>query len=539
MEPMRKQRLWIYGGISAIMLLCMLAYPAGYDQSVFSAGGRMIVEQGAVPYRDFLDTKPPIIFYIYATAHALFGDGIIAVRLLDVLLQGLSLYVLFRVLQRVFAEQDVAIKAVLIYTVLYVSSGYWMTAQSESYALIPSLLVFSGVISFETEELTKGKLLRLGLLLALSITVLFFLKYTLASIAFGVVGHLLFTSKVPLAKRISLLAYFGGGVLLLFALAILVFEVTGIYEAALQAINWVSGYGNITPLLDKSTIRQQYFLDFPSNLLLTLSPTFFILSVIGFYTFHSSRGLPPLRDRIGVETLRAILYWFLATGLLGVLLERKAMTYHYSRVFWVVAVTITVAWISIAKRYKEAGENKPLKKSWRTYSALILAGIPIVFFSPLTRIISHPLQWSWLALTNDMRAQHERLKFDNYYGHERSILKEYFADKLAAGENIFLWGHFVELYSILARTPTTICLTNTPLVTEWTPLDWKRQLIAQLEAQRPKYILIERNDVHSFINGRSVDSHAMMLEWADFKNFLERHYRNDTTIGSFSVYAHL
>jgi hypothetical protein len=40
----------------------MLAYPFAYDQSVFAVGGEMAVKNGAIEYRDFIDTKPPIIF---------------------------------------------------------------------------------------------------------------------------------------------------------------------------------------------------------------------------------------------------------------------------------------------------------------------------------------------------------------------------------------------------------------------------------------------------------------------------------------------
>lgn len=537
---MHKERTWIYLAISACLLLCMLAYPAGYDQSVFSAGGRMIVEQGALPYRDFLDTKPPIIFYLYATAHALFGDDIVAVRLLDIVLQALALYVLFRVLQRVFIDAKIAIQAVLIYTVLYVSSGYWMTAQSESYAMLPSVLVFWSMFRFETEELTRGKLVRLGLVIACSITFLFFLKYTLASIAFGVVGYTLLSSKVDVSKRMFLLVSFGAGILLLFGIVALVFEAVGMYGPALQNIDWVSGYGNITPLLDKATIRQQYFLDFPSNLLLTVSPLFFILSVIGFYKLHSRSGEVSVHAHVSTNTLKSILYWFLATGLLGVLLERKSMTYHYSRVFWIVAATTAIAWVWLSTRRAELSvAERRSRSSWKRYVVMLVAAIPIVFYSPLTRIISHPLQWSWLRLTNNMNAQLDRLEFDSYYGHERIALKKYFDDKLATNDNVFLWGHFVGLYSLLQKTPSTICLTNTPLVTAWTPVRWKQRLLSQLDSQRPKYIVVEHNDVHSFINARSVDSYAMMLEWTEFKHFLERHYTNDTRIGSFSVYARL
>jgi 4-amino-4-deoxy-L-arabinose transferase-like glycosyltransferase len=534
--PIQRTGIYFLLSISALLLFCMLAYPAGYDQSVFSAGGRMIIEQGAVPYRDFLDTKPPIIFYIYATAHGLFGDGILAVRLLDLILQIFSLYVFFRIVKKIFTESTIAILAVFIYTILYVSSGYWMTAQSESYAIIPSLLIFWGVIRFETEELTNGKIVGLGVLLSLCIVILFFLKYTLASIAIGVAGHLFFTSKAPLAKKVSLISYFATGLVIFFAAIALLFEFSGSFGWALQNIAWVSGYSELHPLFGATTIRKVYFHDFPLNLLLTITPTFFILSTIGLFRLHSSSGALLLRSHVGVETLRSLLYWFLATGLFGVLLERKSMPYHYSRVFWICSIVIAFAWTSLARRQERSLERK--RFSWKALSLLILVSTLVIFYSPLTKIVSHPLQWAWFAITNNEAAQYARMKSDNFYADERIELEKYFTGKLTPEDNIFLWGHFVEVYILLDKTPTTLCLTNTPLVTAWTPPEWKQQLLSQLEAQRPKYLLVQYDDsYYSFINGRDVDSYTMMRDWAGLNQFVASHYREDTVLKSFKIYA--
>jgi hypothetical protein len=536
--PNKRTGIYFLFSISALLLLCMLAYPAGYDQSVFSAGGRMIIEQGAVPYRDFLDTKPPIIFYIYAAAHAVFGDGIFAVRLFDLMLQVVSLYIFFRIVQKIFAEPSVAILAVFAYTVMYVSSGYWMTAQSESYAIIASILIFWGLIKFETEEqVKKSQLFRLGLLLSLSIVFLFFLKYTLASLAFGIVGHLLFTSKASFAMRKALLGYLAAGLTIFFGMAVLFLELSGNLGWVLQNIAWVSGYGALRPLLGSNTIRTVYFHDFPLHLLLTITPTFFILSTIGLYNLHSTDGETMLRNRIRIETLRPLLYWFLAAGLLGVLLERKSIPYHYSRVFWLCSILIALAWTALARK-RRSSISARARFSWRSFWLLILIGIPVIFYSPLTKIISHPLQWAWFAVTNNERAQYERMKSDNFYADERIALKKYFTGKLSTEDNIFLWGHFVEIYSLLNKTPSTICLTNTPLVTEWTPPEWKQRLLSQLEAQRPKYIVVQYGDsYYSFINGRDADSYSMMRNWAGLSQFVESHYKEDTVVESFRIYT--
>jgi hypothetical protein len=64
----------------------------------------------------------------------------------------------------------------------------------------------------------------------------------------------------------------------------------------------------------------------------------------------------------------------------------------------------------------------------------------------------------------------------------------------------------VQIYSILGKVPTTICLTNTPLSTNWTPQSWKDKLHQQLAQQRPAYVLIEKGDLYPFITGSDKDS---------------------------------
>ena len=69
-------------GLSCLVLAPTVLYPWGRDQGMFAYAGHL-VRGGAVPFRDFWDTKPPAIYYVYALAEAVFGYTMRAVRLLD------------------------------------------------------------------------------------------------------------------------------------------------------------------------------------------------------------------------------------------------------------------------------------------------------------------------------------------------------------------------------------------------------------------------------------------------------------------------
>src|SRR5688572_8596465 len=120
----------------------MLVYPFGYDQNVFMVGGEKFVGQGAIPFRDVMDTKPMLIMYIYGWASAIFGHEYYSIRIIDGLYHLAALYIYFRILRRYFATETLAYLSVLLYTLLYVGSGSASTAQAESFVFLPMIAIF-------------------------------------------------------------------------------------------------------------------------------------------------------------------------------------------------------------------------------------------------------------------------------------------------------------------------------------------------------------------------------------------------------------
>src|SRR3979409_2609510 len=126
---------WVLIGCGLALMLMMLAYPFGYDQAAFMVGGEMTVKHGAIPYRDFIDTKPPVIFFIYGISSLIFGHHEWSIRAFDILFQIGSLFYFFRLLKRMTGDEKLALASVFLYALFYVTGGYWMTAQAETFAL--------------------------------------------------------------------------------------------------------------------------------------------------------------------------------------------------------------------------------------------------------------------------------------------------------------------------------------------------------------------------------------------------------------------
>jgi len=55
------------------------------DEGIYLAAGRLVVSEGAVPYRDFPLSQGPVVLYVYGLAAALFGSSVLVGRLVSFL----------------------------------------------------------------------------------------------------------------------------------------------------------------------------------------------------------------------------------------------------------------------------------------------------------------------------------------------------------------------------------------------------------------------------------------------------------------------
>ena len=106
------------------------------DVSLFLCGGRTIADDGII-YKDFIDLKPPLIYYIYSIIYTIFGWGEHSVRIFDYLYQIIFIFSLYYVILKTINIRKIAITAVIIYSIIYTSIGPGATFQAEGMALLP------------------------------------------------------------------------------------------------------------------------------------------------------------------------------------------------------------------------------------------------------------------------------------------------------------------------------------------------------------------------------------------------------------------
>lgn len=519
--PISRRAITVIAVLSALLLLGMLAYPFGYDQAAFMDGGEMILHGGAVPYRDFIDTKPPVIFYLYALSALLFGHHQWSIRLLDVLLTGGALYYFYNIIKRHTSSERLAITSVLITAVYHTAIGFWMTAQAETFALLPSLYLFDRTLRAARGERTSVLAIALCSVAAASLVLL---KFTFISLP---VTAWLFALYYKKKRAIPFVLGNAVGMSVLLALYLFHLHVVGGLERFEESLQWVRSYAALEPIFNADTIGKTFYYLFPSRLLNVVSPFGFLLAAFGVaYVARTPKEWP---ERQFFTLALAVT----ATHLLLVLYERKCFQYHYARTLWAIAPFVAIGLLTVYTYYKQwiAGEHSIINRM----VCIVVAAVAF-FFSPMVQVFSQPVRWTFDALRGADITTLAQQRLPEYFSGEQELAGNYLKQKLGASDQIFFWGNDVGVYFFADRLPQTICLTNTPFVTTWTPPQWWSALLSQLQSKPPAAIVVERGDARPYISGEQRDSYELLAQFPQLQSFIASGYASDTTIGHFVIY---
>lgn len=523
-------------GAALALLLCMLAYPFGYDQSVFMLGGEMTVKNGAIPYRDFLDTKPPIIFFIYGISSLIFGHHEWSIRAFDIIFQIGSLFYFFKLLKRTTGDEKLAVTSVFLYALFYVTGGYWMTAQAETFALLPSLIAFD--LTDRVLQRNEKQMLY-GIFAGLACAVLFLLKFTLLTIPIGIGLYLLLQTKnerkFPWKYIIGLKIGFAIIVGAYFCYLI----GTDSWIRFTESLQWLKQYADADPLFSTHTIIERYFKQFPMLAIYPFGLSGIVIATIGAIWYFKDHLRPVSSEEKKKDSPLLHLFIQLSLALIAVLYERKFFPYHFARSYWAFVPFVALGLRELHKLWKDYSLEWMRMKSRQRMLRYLMGGIVIMmvfFFSTAPRIISQPLHFVMMRIAGADVAQDVESQMPQYYYKEEQKVADYLRLLLKNEDNIFIWGNSVGIYYFSEKYPTTICLTNTPLITAWTPASWKMKMMDQLRTSPPRFFIGESGDEREYISATKADSWQQLLSWEELRAFVETNYQIREEIGHFRIF---
>lgn len=518
-------------------------FPFGYDQSVFMVGGEMTIKNGAIPYRDFIDTKPPLIFYIYGIVSTIFGHHEWSIRLFDILFHIATLTYFYFILERISKKKSVAVLGIFLYVLMYVSMGFWMTSQAESFALLPSLVAFDFTErSIFAGSSPRSRIWIYGVVTGITCAVLCLLKFTLITVPIGILVYILLSHKQFRHLPWRFLTGFLISLILLMSAYGVYLYLTGSLTKFFEALKWVGSYANVNPLLSHETVKERYWKLFPARLLETFSLTAVAIACFGIFK-SLKRPLTNLNDTDEDQPrpyLHLCIQLFL--GLVSVLFERKFFEYHYTRVLWCIIPFVSIGAIVLLKEITVQLSNwrkLPIFAKAIRYACTLPILVVIIFYSPAVHFFPQVYIWTYLTLTGkDVGVQAESAGAQYFYK-EAQDLSGMLRSRLNHQDAVFLWGNSVELYFFLDQLPRTLCLSNTPFVTNWTPESWHDELIQQLQLQKPKIFVCEFGDERPYLTGDTQDSWTHLQSSPALKAFVDQKYHLLEVSGHFKVFERI
>lgn len=504
------QRGWlVIGVVTAAFIVPTIPLPLGPDSSMFFVSAQKILHEGAVHYRDIVDVKPPLIYYLYAFA-LLFGESSYSIRILDVLIQLATCAGIALLVRRAQGSDAWAAAAAMTYGALYGSLGYTYTMQVESY-LGPVLIGIAWMVLVRRSRIAffaAGALAGVAMLL----------KFPIAIVLGCIVLCELTITRDSLRRSTLHIALACAGFALVVALLALYLVAGDALVGFAQMNQYIAGYVQ-TNGRGVASFAAELVRDVPEKIMIGLSATV-VVAILAAVPFALRSRSPRHRDDRAIELLQFML---LAIALLTVslIIEGKYYPYQIGRLHACGAIVSSYA---IAKFLRHVGAR--MSGMYTRIVGIALLAIALVF-SPVAG-------WLWFTVAPVAAlATHGHRGFDAYF--TRMAMYYPRSELLAVGNHIKTarkaGDRVLALSSIAALVhyhsgsiPDHRIYHSAFLLAVFGPPEWRDEMRRYFVDRRPAFVVVQRGDW--LFDKTSTDApSSALIDTLNMRATLERDYR--------------
>jgi len=501
------------------LLAPILTYPFGRDQGVFAAVAD-VIERGGAPYRDAWEIKPPGVYYLFRLSFALFGRSMLAPRLLDLLwtlAAGAVLVCIGRRLNSTWAGAAGALCFITYYTLGF---DYWHTTQCDGFTSLPLALAAASLFLAEDRR-SPWFALVCGALIGIAVA----FKFTLGGFLLVACLAALSSPQETVGARAGrTAAYVLGCAAVIAAVAALMHAAGALGDMIEIVFKWNAEYARLSSRVPAAIkVPYQTFRFF-------LGREYWILRLIGLLSLI---GIVHLARRVELGRLRWVVPMWALVMLLGVWVQDKYHGYHWLPVLPPVGLLAGQGmaagwqWLRRAARRRTA----------RVLGAVGLAAIAVLLGATYRLHFGRPIGY---ALGRIPRDQFLR-DFGSYGRGDFSLAADlrvasFLREETSPEDPLYIWGFEPLVYFLADRRPASRFITVQPLVTPWSPSEWRQEVIEDLERSRPPYILVLHNDVFPWVTASLADSAQQLTSFPELRALLGTHYREVRRMEDFDVW---
>lgn len=438
--------------IPILLYLPFLWAPFERDEGVYATVAQGLLE-GKVPYRDLFDNKPPLVYLWYAIGFALFGESVIAPRIVAAIFLSLTAVLLYKQ-ARLVLPMGAAYSAAILFAISCGLPWVALHANTEAYMLLPLV----GSLLFFTYGMKDGRLQSFfiaGLLAGLAMMTKQVAMWNLLALAMVVLVWYRRTEGMSWrAVAPAFWMFAGAGISL--AIVALPFALTGALDDFLYAnlsYNWV--YVGFLSWAER-------FSNLGYGLL-------FFCAIAAPFVAGAVAGLVVIWRRRAKATDYVLIVWGLASAI-GVASGGRFFPHYFLQLMPSLAV---LTGIVIYDRFAN-GQNVVLSRpAWMVSLFLIVVSVgttAVLYLAPI-------------------EAEHQvvsRVAYQKEWEEHSRDLGEYIKLRSNPDDLIFNYGRESQVYFYADRQPAI------PYFYDWV-LDYDKdalpKVMEDLEATKPVYVI--------------------------------------------------
>jgi len=523
---------WLFFILATLFFgLTSLCHPYTRDPGTFAAAAQSLAA-GGVPYINFWDVKPPGIFFLFYIARVMFGEGMIAIRIFDLLWQASTGIVVGCIARRMTGSKNAGWLASAIYLMTYYTVGACHTLQPDSFLNLPlAAAVLICLRAYDGRSISWLPWTLAGLILGAG----FLIKYNVA-LAAPVLGVLALALGCRLAKESGQSVLGIAGIRKILQAAF--FLTAGFFVALVLCGIYLAVNGALTEFLVTSLeLNPQYTaISFQDGGIAGVLSTWLAMTFGDFF--------PPMRMYailIGFSVLAiiwlglrgdlkragwlVIASWFFLM-LIAVFIQGKNFTYHHHPIAPAGAVLCAMFVVMV-------GEIGLPRKVDRLLAVGTAVALLIVLWPWAVRQADGPGAWLFRGATL-------RQVYSMYVCADLDIemaLKtaDYIRDHTEPEDMVFIFGHEAMLYPLSGRLCASRFIYHVPVMAVWASSEYVEIAREELAEAKPRIIGLVANDALPHMTGIAADSIHVAAELAWFKEIL-RHYRPAAQIGDYFLF---
>lgn len=526
-------RAWFFGALGLVFLRALpnLRYPIGRDQATYCVIGQGLLN-GQLLYRDLWDNKPPGIFYIYAVLVKIFGPVMWSVGAVDILWLLVISCCIFYFARRSMGTPAAAL-AMVFNAVRHCRQGYIHAAQPETFLM---LCVFAAYFLIKAgNNRSVFRLFLSGLALGAG----FWLKYNAVAF-FPVVAFVPFLDLSELDQpggriRFSLswkewifrMLWVAGGAILVVAGVLGYFRVSGAWPALKEVqFEVLPRYGSMA--LEITT--NSFFLWALRETQIQLDIWYEIIAAAALLIAWRRREL----SAIAPAALFAL------AGYISVVMQlRMHHPYYYETcypffaMFWGYVCVKTYQGFRYLQRML-AQRNLTLARSllWLVLAGLAASLLPEESVRAAQQY-SFMLDW-WRNPEQSYTVYYWQLPLEKLRDQMRAL--DFLKANSQPQDEVYVWGTAPLINFLSQRRSPSRFVSNLALISLWAPDRWRQELADTLEAKRPRYIIVIRDDAIPTVSFTGLDSEQYLRVYPALAGVLSRDYVPGVRLGDFMIY---